>query len=509
MRPAYLRFLHLALCGAVLVSSGTLAGAADPTDPLANAAPAVEVPKVLSDTMGPFTTNETVDKKFPLPQDPKLIWRFRSSCREHNRSATVAMFEKRGQTTAKWAGQARAAMEAYALAYSRTAAPREGVYYQAFQKALLGVDAACDDPLIGYWRLRHLATTDFVKFTELPQHVAVAEALVRSGRHPVLALHAAFNNRATVASLKEVRGSPVTDADVAAAGALFERASRAALAVAGKGDWPDLYDLSLLEVDHRMSEGAGRLAAWKAVDKRLADLKDGGWVRNAVEGKVLILAAWDARGSGPGGTVSDEQFELFAARLKKAKAKLEAAWKADPSLPQPATNMLYVAKGLGFEREEMETWFRRAMEANPDNLEACEAKKEWLQPNWHGTNEDVSEFVVQCLRSGNFFGKLPYLAEVPRARGLPHDQPEAVNQYVQNDATWVPFHAVAEAHLARYPDDLWARSRYAFHACLWKKWDVATAQFDRIGDTPWRGWFEHEGEYATMKKMAQEMAATK
>lgn len=475
--------------------------APDPVDHLAKPAPAVVVPKLLLGLMG-FDTPESVDQKYPLPQDRKVIYKVRKDRYERESDSLLPVFEKHGNTKASWAPQVRAAMTAYCGRAARTAMANQGVYYQAFIKALTAVPAACDDPVIGYWRVRYLP--EMTTFKTLPAYTAAVEKLIDAKAYPILALYAGYNHWYTARALSRLPDSTLTPTELAAADALLDRAERAAVPAAVGPAMSNLYDVSAMLVDQKVAWGEDRLTAWKAVDRKLAERKAPAWVRDALEGKVFINAAWDARGNGVAGAVSDDAFETFHERLTKAKAKLTAAWQADPSRPEPPTQMLYVAKGLGFPREEMETWFRRAMEADPDNLEACRAKKDWLQPKWHGTNEDVTSFIVQCLRTNNYYGRLPSVVEVPRAFDLPYDQPEALAKYTSQPATWTPIELVAEAHLARYPDDVWARTRYAYHASLWKRWDVAVKQFDAVGATPGPGSY-----YDTLDEYTRDMTTAR
>jgi hypothetical protein len=47
-------------------------------------------------------------------------------------------------------------------------------------------------------------------------------------------------------------------------------------------------------------------------------------------------------------------------------------------------------------RDEMEKWFWRAMDADNDNLDACNKKLLWLEPKWHGSPEEMLEFARTC-----------------------------------------------------------------------------------------------------------------
>ena len=59
------------------------------------------------------------------------------------------------------------------------------------------------------------------------------------------------------------------------------------------------------------------------------------------------------------------------------------------------------------DREHMERWFRRAMEADPDNLQACRDKLYYLYPRWHGSHREMISFARECLATEAEVGGLP------------------------------------------------------------------------------------------------------
>lgn len=478
----------------------------DPSDPLAKPAPPVKLPlKEILLTSAPFISLKELDEQYPLPQDPERRTKWRLATLQHQLDKHLAPFEAGAGAKAPWADQARKAIKAYCAANARTAAQRDGVYYQAFLKAIRAVDQSCNDPLVAYLRHRHTTAVTNYDANRLRADGAALDALRATKSYPVPVAHASHNYRNAVRWLHRSPKTAITEADVAAADERYASDFAAALAAAKPADWTELFDLCMLEVEMLMKSDLSRLEAWERVDARLKRQKAPGWLRDTFAGKILVQAGWEARGSGPGTAVDEDSYTTFRDRLKKAAAHLEAAWKAEPSLDTPATTMLYVAKGLGFPRKEMESWFRRAMETNPDNFTACEAKKDWLLPHWHGSKDhgDVIGFCLQCAKTDNFYGKLPYVGEVMILRSMPIGDANNLKELTRSGFHFLFVKMVADGHIARYPEDRWARSRYAFLACLWEKWDIAHEQFEVLGESPWTGWFPHPGEYADAKAMAK------
>ena len=96
-----------------------------------------------------------------------------------------------------------------------------------------------------------------------------------------------------------------------------------------------------------------------------------------------------------------EAFQQFRKRLEKAGKLLEAAHEADLASPTAAVHMITVCKGLSRKRPEMEEWFRKALEADPDNWEAVTGKADYLLPRWFGSVAELTAFGRQCVRAGN------------------------------------------------------------------------------------------------------------
>jgi hypothetical protein len=99
-----------------------------------------------------------------------------------------------------------------------------------------------------------------------------------------------------------------------------------------------------------------------------------------LKGTFYVNYAWQARGDGPGATITPKGSGDFADRLKIAGELLTRASDLDPDFPDPATEMLSVVMGEGGDRDTMEKWFKRAIAIDPDNRTACESYCTWI-PN--------------------------------------------------------------------------------------------------------------------------------
>jgi hypothetical protein len=226
-------------------------------------------------------------------------------------------------------------------------------------------------------------------------------------------------------------------------------------------------------------------------------------VRLQTRGDFLIHYAWEARGSGFAGTVTEEGFKKFHERLTQAREALNECWEVKPGDHRTATLMLTVEKGSGGERDEMEKWFERAMKACPINKRACEAKMDWLDPKWHGSREELLAFGRSCRDTKNWRAGIPLLladAHLRASQRLPQGEQKLylISKEVRDDVV-----QVYEEYLKQFPDDNVERSRYAAYCVVCGLPTVADAQFKKLGDdlVYFRQWPE-----AWMKQVRESVA---
>lgn len=495
------------LLAAAVACTAALAAAADPpptADHLAVAKPLV--PAGPAELVGP----QPIDKEYPLPQDMAVAERVRAERLAWLRKSTLDVFNAHGNTKAAWADQARAAMDAYCVAYTREASLQRGLYHREFAlKLKAAVAAECDDPLVKYWHVRHVVGVAG-SGAEVPvaQHVTLTRDAVNgmaASPYPAwVKVHPHWNAYIDFATLM-LRGGgagvPGLQADPTAFWPDFKAMARE----------PDRFsreatcDFAALLMGNHAHLAADRSGAYRKLKDELFGGNVPEWTGLVIEGQYLIKSAWDARGNAPAAATSPAQMKKFHEALGHAKTSLEAAWKLDPSSARPAVAMLTVAKGLPLPRAEMEEWFRRAMTADPDSYDACWAKAEWLQPKWHGSEAEALAFARQCLRTGNYYGRLPYIAQTP-VHDMAYADPADLADYTGGPEVWPGVRMIYEGHLARYPTDQSVRAAYAALATIARKWDVATAQFAAVGDDPDPWTFGSLDKYRALKKLAEDQA---
>jgi hypothetical protein len=221
-----------------------------------------------------------------------------------------------------------------------------------------------------------------------------------------------------------------------------------------------------------------------------------------IKGKYFIKHAWDARSNGVASAVTDEGWKLMAERLTVAEAALTKAWEKDHTNSNSATHMLDVELGQGQGRERMELWFKRAMEADPDNHAACRFKLNYLQPKWHGSAKDLLAFGDECYETQNWYGNLPMIrVDVFDELATYVDNREA---FYSAPEVWAGISSVYDPYLRYFPTSTNMRSQYCSYCCFSGHWDLAQKQFIILGRTAQPKPFGGFGQMEKMRKTAEQ-----
>ena len=446
-----------------------------------------------------------------LLKDQTIAKKVRAEKEAWVRRGTLDVFEKSAGAAAPWADKARAAMAAYAKRAPRVDRVPYGVEHQQFLAAVAAAtDAGCDDPLIDYWAVHFVAPhkeAENWEKADVPGRLAgyrrVAERMPTTAYSAARRMHAAWNVWVGLRWLKTDHKADVPDAELAAADKAFWAAFAEAATLDHPHDREDVAQLAGLVIEDFHDQKADRVGGWRKIDDALTAADAPAWTRNQIEGEFLINYAWDARGAGVAGTVSRDGWKLFGERLAGARECFEEAWGLDPTRPGPAAKLITVCMGQGSTRKEMERWFLRAMEDDPDCEAACIAKREWLKPKWHGKEFDSVSFTTQCRHCENWYAGLPLLAEPP----YPTDRTDdGYHRYYSYLGVWREAQSVLTEFLAVYPDDREARTRFAFVSAKARRWDEANRQFEKLGDRPWPGYFADRAEFERLREEARRRA---
>ncbi|MGC8560817.1 MAG: hypothetical protein ACP5O1_09075 [Phycisphaerae bacterium] len=126
-------------------------------------------------------------------------------------------------------------------------------------------------------------------------------------------------------------------------------------------------------------------------------------------GHSLVSGAWYIRGNGFADTVSQKASHIFDLRLRSARRYLREAYELMPKQPEAPREMITVDLGLGHPRR-IAKWFKRTMQADPDDHQACNAMLWALHRRWYGSAKLMFGFGQWCVHYGHWNSRIPLLA---------------------------------------------------------------------------------------------------
>lgn len=439
-----------------------------------------------------------------IPQDAAKRDARRAARLAYYRGVTVEAYQKVGDKSPKWDKAVEKELEilARALAFPEMPAGKdEGEKVMSAQIAVSRVVDAnrrmlCTDPL--HFAVAHLVPSDFLPEKDDPgeylQQLQAAEAMAKNPRYPpaTAARVYALGARAT-AMLRFVepalqRGKPNRFYELAVA------QFPAMLATPSREAREDVYDVfEWLAVAHAAEKKETKSLLDLAL-KKLADLKDEEALRQLLTGAQKTMAAWDGQVSVARKRITRHGRNVSAPRLKEAEAALKKSWELDPTGPWAAVNMLHVARGLGYPREAMEEWFRRAMDLDPDCYAACAGKVEYLSPRGKGNELTAREFALDCYRTENWQGGLPMMLL------WHHEAMGGMNPaHFRKPDVWSDLEMLFDALLKDAPRSAYGRTLYAMFAARCGQIKAAHKLFEELGDDPYRPLFTSWDQYEKVR----------
>jgi tetratricopeptide (TPR) repeat protein len=357
------------------------------------------------------------DKNYPLPQNPKASEARIEGVIRKWEEALKAGFEKGPGAKAPWARKMKRAIETFAtMQLFRGINQQFNPARRAFALAVVAAVAeGADDPLLRFWMFNWFHITDGkTKYTssqgvdiDPESHADLLRAVSASTYPALMKIHMAHVLVVKMKESKKYRpkkappeyDKALADGIKAADAFCWEQIA----ALAGSEE-PEELD-AVIDVMIGLLNTNDLPEAKHATDliARLAETKAPKWLLLYLEGEMMNIVAWRWR--------NGENEPLFEEQMGIARERFEASAKLEPKQPYAFTGMITVCMAFGLEREEMEKWFRKAMEINPDEWNACHRKLKYLRPTRQGSWDDYFDFLDQCIRTKNWRAGIPQLAD--------------------------------------------------------------------------------------------------
>ena len=136
------------------------------------------------------------------------------------------------------------------------------------------------------------------------------------------------------------------------------------------------------------------------------------------------------------------------------------------NIAQTAYLMMRLELGQGRGRGTMETWFKRAMALETNYYDAAVLMAFYLEPRWHGSDEETLEFGRACVASTNWGGNVPLvLADTHRSLAGYYKKADSA-EYWQRPEVWKDVGSSYDKFFRLNPDATGWRHNYARDAYL-------------------------------------------
>ncbi len=406
----------------------------------------------------------------PFPEtDPEkrevLAWR---------RQTLIDAYDRIGRRDAKWDDAVRKALEAFARLDLDSYLKEELSVLTAQCDAAIA--AGCDDPLILYLRARHPPRGQRITPAErVEAYRQAADAMDQSKYSIYWKFYAAFRAASELKARDGTNASP--DA------VRWWRIATNDLVLVFNDDSVPKFEIYLACNDLLMrASGGDDEAAYRCMEQPLFRRWPNDSLPWLIKGRAYADMAWNARGGGYADTVTDEGWELFEKNLGVAEDALERAWNLNTNDSRIPLAMMTVELGQGKGRDRMELWFQRAMAIDPNNYAACESKRYYLEPKWHGSAAQMLAFGRECVQSKQWGGRTPLILAAAHEALTAYLEEPARTNYWKKPEVWPDVRSAFEKYLADHKDDTIERQRYALFAFRCEQWDVFKRQLPLLGE---------------------------
>lgn len=417
-----------------------------------------------------------------------------------NLKTTVAAYQHASFTDKRWDQPAKTCLEAFARYLSGETNSYEPTAEIISTNASAAVDAGCQDPLVRYLYTRYSMspTNTRVAFTDAFWKVAVDMNAsfyppIRKFYSSARALQQLYDTYGTNSSAHtehlQLIQMMVQDLD----NTLAEKSMPAE-------DAYEVSDLALyLTSGSSQNEDYVRQIVERQFNRNWPDSYQWWYMK----GTRYIKLAWQARGSGYADKVTPEGWAGLSNNLALAQDAFEHAWKINPHDSKIAVQMITVTLGQDVGRDRMELWFNRAMDLDTNNYDACIKKLYYLEPKWHGSDEDELAFGRECLQSKKWGGHVPLILVDAHADIDGRLEGADKTNYWKRPDVWTDIQAAYERFFELNPDATGFYHDYAWYAYHAEQWNKLNELIPKLPPVNY-DFFGGKDEYDKMVELAKQ-----
>ncbi|MBC6418421.1 MAG: DUF4034 domain-containing protein [Prochloron sp. SP5CPC1] len=131
------------------------------------------------------------------------------------------------------------------------------------------------------------------------------------------------------------------------------------------------------------------------------------WVQESPSSSLAYTArayfhyfyGWKFRGERYTSKTPPEALEAYQNQISLSLRDTEKALELDPTNPLALQNMLTIGRNYSISRDVFEDYFQRVNEQVPFFLHAYQEKSIYLDPRWHGSEQEVFAFVRKAVKT--------------------------------------------------------------------------------------------------------------
>ncbi|HEY2081235.1 MAG TPA: hypothetical protein VGI88_00515 [Verrucomicrobiae bacterium] len=394
-----------------------------------------------------------------------------------NLKTTVEAYNHAGFSNFAWDNQARRCLTGFAQILSQETNAGESVVDVISTNAATAVNAGCTDPLVNYLYIKFSMPQSSSKEAFETAFCKTARDLNSSSYPPIRKFYAAaralqqiYHTYGTNASTHPELMEMLWNVYGRMEDALRDDTMPAR----------DAYEAAALALHMTSGNTFNHAKMYDIVEKPLFKNWPNADTTWLLKGHYYIDAAWDARGSGSGDTVTAEGWAGFTNDLAIARDALEHAWKLNPKESEIADEMLSVALGQG-DRDQMELWFNRAMEANTNDYTACSKKLYYLEPKWYGSDAEELAFGRECVQNTKWGGQVPLTLVDAHISIDSRNEGQAQMDYWKQPEVWADIQAAYDRYFELNPDDIGYYHNYVWYAYQAEQWAKLNELIPKLG----------------------------
>jgi WD domain, G-beta repeat/Domain of unknown function (DUF4034) len=195
-----------------------------------------------------------------------------------------------------------------------------------------------------------------------------------------------------------------------------------------------------------------------------------------VAAKTYVSYAWEARGSGLAGSVTEEGWKLFHERIAKAEEILQEAVRKPVGDSCVFAELLLIGRAAEWDRKKMDRTLERGVLVSKKNFLLFDNMATYLLPRWFGQPGDVAKFAEHMLArvKGDdgleIYGRL---AHMMRMYG------EKIDDFSPDN-----IRAAVPVLLERFPKDAGMRNFACWLCCQCDDRETAKIIFASLGPRP-------------------------